>query len=830
MKLQIISMIYLMVLTLINRKVRTLAIMIKNYILLALRNIFRNRLTSSINIFGLSLGVASTLLVLLFVVFELSFDRQYDHSDRVYRLAVEALIGDTEIHQTHSSALTYTKLREDFPEVENGVKLIQLDKIPLTIEDQTVYENNVFLADSVFFEIFSQPLIIDNDNLLNRPNTITLSKSAAERYFKNPGGAVGQILKMDFPYGLGTHEFEVTGVYKDFPANSHFHPEMVFSSTTFPDLIHSMGWSANNFVTYLLLKEGTDPIHFNEKLQDFTRKHMTAGGFDYDAWLEQGNFWTYFLQPLTDIHLNSDLNGEFEANGNRTYVMLFTIIAIFILVIASINFMNLTTARSSVRAKEVAVRKVFGAQRKTLINQFMGETMLISFISIILGLLLAWLILPAYNNIVDRELSFLMFDKWLLIAFIILLGIFLGLFSGIYPSFVLSAFKVVDTLKGKAGSLKTGLSMRRILVILQFSIAILLLVGTITVVRQMNYFLDKPLGFEKENVLVLENPGMISRGIDAFKEEILKDPSIKYVCAASVLPGRTFINTGFGAEGVENFTLNNGRCDPEFYQALGLSISEGRFFSKDFPSDSSAAVINTAAAKLIGCEGNAVGTRINNWSRTRGNFHVIGVLDDFHYESLHSDIRPMALFLNGGYFNPADAFIILKYNAENVNTLLNNVEKVWKRCTDLPFEYFFLDEDYENLYSNEAQTRRIFTFFSIISILIACLGLFGLAAFVSLQRTREIGIRKVMGSDSGGIVLLLNKQFLLWVLLSNILAWPAAWYLMHNWLENFSFRTGLQLWVFIFAGCLSLLIATMIVSIQTVWAARKNPVEALRYE
>ncbi|MFC2129513.1 ABC transporter permease [Bacteroidota bacterium] len=803
--------------------------MIKNYIRIAIRNIFRNKVSSSINIFGLSVGIASALLVLLYVANELSYDRFYSHSDRVYRLAIEALIGDTEIHQTHSSAATYTKLREDFPEVENGVKLFTMGMVPVIKDEQTIYQNSVFLADSVFFEVFPVPLIINNDNLLNRPNTIVLSETAAVKYFGTAANAAGKNLEMAFPYGIGNLDFEVTGVFEDFPANSHFHPEMVYSGTTLPDLINEQGWTANNFITYLLLKEGTDPDHFDEKLKEFTRENM--GMEEFDAWVDQGNHWTYFLQPLTSIHLHSDLNGELEPNGNHTYVLLFSIIAIFILLIASINFMNLTTARSSVRAKEVGVRKVYGAQRKYLINQFIGESMVISFISILVGLLIAWLVLPVYNNIVDRELSISMINPYLVLASIIGLGLFLGLFSGIYPSFVLSSFKVVDVLKGKTGNLKSGLAMRRILVIIQFSIAIVLLIGTFTVIRQMNYFQNKPLGFVKEQVLVLENPGQTETGIDAFKEEITKSPDVTYACASNTLPGRSFSNIGFGAEGVEeSFTLNIGRCDYDFQHALGLKISKGRFFSEEFPSDSSAAVINSAAAKLLGWEDDPLDRKINNWSGNRGNFHVIGVVENFHYESLHGEIRPMALFLNGGYYSKRDSYIALKINTGNTSALLDQVEKIWKQTTGLPFEYFFLDEDYDNQYANETQTRKIFTFFSIISIVIACLGLFGLASFVSLQRTREIGIRKVMGSDSAGIVVQLNKQFLMWVIISNIVAWPVGWYFMRSWLQNFAFRTDLPVWVFITAGCMSLLVATMIVSAQTTWAAMRNPVEALRYE
>ncbi|MFC2089850.1 ABC transporter permease [Bacteroidota bacterium] len=804
--------------------------MLKNYVRLALRNILRHKGTSMINIFGFSVGIASAILVILYVANELSYDKFYPHADRVYRLAVEALIGDTEIHQTHSSALTYTRLREDFPEVEEGVKLIQMDKVPVTYDNQVLFENRIFIGDSTFFIVFPRSLLLANEYLLSRPNTIVLDESTAIRYFGSVSGAAGKVVAIDIGFGIGQLEFEVTGVYEDFPENSHFHPEMLISSTTFPQLIYNEGSSANNFTTYLLLKEGTNAKELEKKLVEFTRNNM--GAESYDEWVEQGNYWTYYLQPLTFIHLHSDLNGEFEANGNAAYVLLFSAVAVFLLLIASINFMNLSTARSSLRAREVAMRKAYGASRNKLTKQFMGETIVVTFISLLIGILLALLFLPLFNNVVGRELGFFLFNIWKVAGLIFAGGILLGVFSGLYPSFILSAFSIVEGMKGQVGSVSSGLAVRRILVIVQFSIAILLIISTLTVIRQLDYLQDKNLGFDKEHLLVLDNPGQKREGIDAFKEEMIKEPEIQSVTVTNLIPGKRFSNIGFGAEGIdEGFTLNIGRVDPDYLAAFGIQIKEGRFFSDEFPADSCAVVINEKAVELLGWQNNPLAKRINNWSSNiQGIFHVIGVIEDFHYESLHSAVRPMALFLNGGYYEHRDQYIVLKITTQDLSVILTKVEDLWTQMTGSPFEYFFMDSEYDRLYTNEMQTRKIFIFFASITILIACLGLMGLASFVSTQRTREIGIRKVFGAKAEGIVLLLNKQFTLWVILANLIAWPAGWYVMKKWLENFAFRIPLSIWIFISAAILAILIASVIVSFQTITAAKQNPVDAIRYE
>ncbi len=803
--------------------------MIKNYLKIALRNIIKHKGISLINIVGLAIGIACSILILLFVTHELSYDKFHEKADRIYRLAVRASIGDTKINQTYSSSETFRRLLEDFPEIETGVKFLNFGKTPVILDEKTFYESRFFAVDSTFYDVFSVPLIHGNPKtVLTDPNTMVLSKNTAVKYFGDTD-VVGKVIKVDFSYGLGRVDFKITGVSENVPDNSHFHYDLLVSSASFPALINNSGWSSNNFITYLLLREGTSQAWFDEKLKEFTRRHM--GGESFDAWVAKGNYWEYFLQPITGIHLNSDLNGEFEANGNKTYVFIFSVISVIILLIACINFMNLSTARSSLRAREVGLRKVVGSSRSKLMRQFLSESVLLSFISLALGLLIIQVLLPAYRNFIGRQLTMHYFDNFMVIPSLLALGLLVGVVSGSYPAFFLSSFKPISVLRGSTGSSIGSSLLRNILVIFQFAISIFLIIGTLVVVQQLEFFQNIRLGFEKEQVLVVRNPGALGDNVTPFKEALRSNSSIINVSGSNTLPGRSFSNIGFGAEGVEkSFTLNLCVCDYDFLETLKLEIAQGRFFSREFTTDSHAAVLNEKAVKLLGWE-DPVGKKINNWSQDRGNFTVIGIIKDYHYESLHQEIRPQALFLSGGYYKNVQSYISVRLNTENVSETVKYVGNTWNDfAPGKPFEYSFLDKDYDNLYINEKQTRSLFSIFSFLAIFIACLGLFGLASFVADRKTKEIGIRKILGASVPRIVNNLNKSFIKWVLIANLIAWPAAWYFMSKWLQNFAYRINLTWWVFVLAAALALLIALMTVSFQTIRAALKNPTDSLRYE
>lgn len=803
--------------------------MVKNYLKIAFRNIIKHKSFSVINIVGLAIGIACSILILVFVAHELSYDKYHEKADRTYRIAVRASIGDTKINQTYSSSETFRRLLEDFPEIEVGVKFLNVGRTPITVGEETFYELRFFAVDSTFFDVFSIPLIQgDPKKVLADPNSMVMSEDTALKYFGTTD-AVGKILRADFSYGPGNIDFEITGVSENVPVNSHFHYDLLASSATFPTYINDTGWSSNNFITYVVLKEGTTQVWFDEKLKEFTRKHMGAERFD--AWVAKGNFWEYFLQPITRIHLTSDLNGEFEANGNETYVYIFSVISIIILLIACINFMNLSTAKSSLRAKEVGMRKVVGSGRSRLVFQFLSESVLLSYIALALGIGIFLVLFPLYENLIGKQLNIPYLDSFVVIPLVLALGLIVGVISGSYPAFFLSSFKPIAALKGNKSMSKGGSWLRNILVIFQFTISIFLIIGTLAVNRQLKFFQNKQLGFDKEQVLIINNPGSLRNTVNPFKEELRKYSSIIDVSGSNTLPGRSFSNIGFGAEAVEeSFTLNLCVCDYDFLDTLKLEMAQGRFFSKEFTTDSHAAVLNEKSAELLGWE-DPIGKKINNWASKKGNFVVIGVIKDYHYESLHQEIRPQALFLSGGHYTNVERYISVRLNTENISGTIKHIESKWKEfAPQMPFEYSFLDQDYDNLYMNERQTRKLFSIFSFLAIFIACLGLFGLASFIADQKTKEIGIRKVLGASVVKIVKNLNKSFLKWVLIANLIAWPIAWFAMNRWLENFAYRIGLSWWMFILAAVLAVFIALLTVSFQTVKAALKNPIDSIRYE
>lgn len=798
---------------------------------MAIRNILRHKGISVLNISGLAIGIACSILITIFVTHELSYDRFHENAEEIYRVAVRASIGDTKINQTHSSAITFIKLLEDFPEIETGVKFLNIGRTPISLGDKTFYEPNVLGVDSTFFDVFSFPLIYgDKETILSQPNTLVITESTALKYFRQTN-VVGETLSLDFSSNdQGVVEYKIIGVAKDFPGNTHFHPDFLLSMVSFPELINNTGWSSNNFVVYLQMQKGTLKAEFDEKLKVFTRKHM--GEDRFDEWVAQGNYWEYYLQPLTDIHLNSDLNGEFEANGNKTYVYIFSVISIIILLIACINFMNLSTAKSSLRAKEVGMRKVVGAARSSLVIQFLSESIIISYISLILGLLLVHAFLPAYSTLVDRPLELHYFDNNIVIPVLLFGGLIIGIVSGSYPAFFLSSFKPTAILKQNTGDSKGGSWVRNILVVFQFSISIFLIIGTLTVYNQLRYLQTKQLGFNKEQILIINNPGTLAgERIETFKEMLRQQAAVSQVSGSNFLPGQRFSNIGFGAEDVkESFTLNIGVVDYNYAQTIELEIVNGRFFDRDFKSDSVAAILNEKAVEILGWE-DPLGKKINNWSREQGNFTVVGVVKDFHYESLHQEVRPMALFLSGGYYTRTERNISVRLNTADTPSAIAMIEAEWqKEASGMPFEYSFLDDDYNKLYINEQQTRKIFTIFSVLAIFIACLGLFGLASFITDQKTKEIGLRKVLGASVGRLTQMLNAIFVKWVAMASIIAWPLAWLAMNSWLQNFAYRVNQAWWMFVLAAVLALAISLLVVSMQTVKAALRNPIDSLKYE
>jgi putative ABC transport system permease protein len=802
------------------------SIMFKNYLKIAWRNIRRHKGYSFINITGLAIGIASSILIYLFVAFELSYDKFHERAGDIYRLAFSAQIGDTKINQVYTSAENFKRLLQDFPEIETGVKFLVLGRTPITVGEKTFYETRIYAADATFYDVFSIPLISgDPATALVNPHTMVISRDTATRYFGTTD-VLGRVLHVHD--SGGSKDFAITGVSENVPENSHFHYDLLISTANFPAMIDNDVWDANIFVTYLLLKPGTSKESFEEKLKTFTKKYM--GGKQFDEWLAKGNSWEYFLQPLTSIHLTSNIGGEFETNGSQTYVVLFLIISLLILLMACINFVNLSTAKSALRLKEVGLRKVVGSNRNKLIFQFLSESVFLSFISLAISLALVHLFLPAYRTLIGRNLQFHYFDNPIVIPSLAIIGLVVGVISGIYPAFFQSSFKPITALRTKTGTTKGSSLLRNILVTFQFTFTIFLIIGTLVVLQQMKFFQNKNLGFEKEQVLVIRNTESLGSSIGPFKESLRQNSRILAVSGSNTLPGRGFVNMGFGAEGGENTPLNLCICDHDFLDTMKIELAQGRFFSREFPSDSHAAVLNEKAAEQIGWD-DPINKRINNWLPQRGDFTIIGVIKNYHYESLHQAIRPQVLFLSGGYHKDPETLVSVRLNTEDISGTVSYIQKIWEDFAhSVPFEYSFLDEDYDNLYMSERQTRRLFSIFTVIAILIASLGIIGLASFTAERHTREIGIRKVLGASVSGIIVNLSKKFTTWVVLANVIAWPAAYYFMNRWLANFAYRIHLTIWTFILSGLAALMIALLSVSYQSIKAATANPVDSLRHE
>lgn len=802
--------------------------MVSNYLRIAIRNLLKNKGYSFINLFGLTLGIASSLLILLFVFYELSYENYQEYKDRVYRLAIKAQIGDTKINQTFSSARNLWELRERCPEIEDAVKFFQLENVSVKVGDTRFAESRFLGADSSLFEVFSHTFLHGSkESALNQPNTIVLSEQAADRYFGRTD-VMGEQLLFELPWNFGTMPFTVSAVIENIPQNTHLRFDFVVSLISFPSLINNTGWSSNNFQTYLKLYPGSDPESLEAKFDEYVKEYM---GERYDSFIEGGGSWDFFLQALPSIHLHSDLNGEFEQNGNKKYVYFFSIIALFVLAIASINFMNLSTAKSALRAREVGIRKLSGSTRGMLIRQFLTESVVLSFVSLFLAVILAEICLPAFRNLVGKPLYLPLWNSFTGWPLLLVAALLLGFLSGLYPAFFLSRFKPIQVLKGRIDSGNRGMRFRNTLVVIQFAASIFLIAGTLVVQRQIRFLQDSDIGFDKSNVAVVHLPPGFEKYMKVFSDQVLSVPEILEVSGCSGLPGTGFANIGFNSPSVENsFALNIYTCDENYLDVLGMHMQEGRFFSEDYSTDSTALVLNETAVKALNLEA-PIGTLLRTNGEGSKTFTLIGVVKDYHYESMHATVRPLGLFLQGGAMTRPLNNLAVKIVPGSEKKVVEKLEKAWKDMVpELVFNYSYLENNYNNLYNNEALTRKVFSLLSLLALIVASLGLFGLASFLTENRRKEVGIRKVMGASVERIILLLTSKFSIWIGVSFLVAAPTAWFAMKNWLQGFEYRQDLSGWIFAFAGGIALVIALLSISTITWRAASRNPIESLRYE
>lgn len=797
---------------------------LKNYIKTSMRNLKRNKGYAFINISGLAIGVFSFVMIMLFVRWEYSYDNFYPNADRIYRIGVDGIMGNTEIKQVYTPAPLPAAIYETFPQVEAITRIDDIGTVDFEIDNQKFMADNVFLVDSTFPQIFSLDVLEGNpDNMLVEPYSIVLSESYAKRFFGN-----------DRPYLNKTiqsfdDEYRISGVFKDIPENTHFNYDMLVSLTSYPDHIRNNGWFNNNFHCYLLLQDKYPAQELQNQLPDLISTYMFTTK-SYDEYVAEGNKWEYYLQPLQTIHLDSDLWGEFEPNGQREYIELFVIISIFILIIACINFMNLSTAKSSQRSKEVAVRKVYGANRNQLIIQFLGESFVFTLLSLILAMAMVESLLPIFRNYIGKPIEINYFENFYTLPLLFLITVFIGLLSGSYPAFYLSSFNPVRIFHGKTTKKNGNVAFRNLLVIFQFSISIFLIAGSIIVTRQLYFLQNKNLGFDKEQVLVVENGSFLGDNARLFKQEIEKIAGVEAVTLSNTLPGKFHNNIGVQPEGMEQTTtINMCGADDDYMEVLKFNIVKGRFFSENFASDTTGIVVNEATLRAIGWE-NDIDKIIKIWIGSGTDYQIIGVMEDFHYESKHQEVRPMAVVMRDR-FNWSANYISLRLNTEDARNIVNQVENKWQNFADeLPLTYSFLDDTYDNLYRNEAQTRNIFGLFSILSVFVASLGLFALASFIAERRTKEIGIRKSMGASTGNITRIFLTGFVRWVLIAGVIAIPLTFLSMKEWLQNFAYRINLTGGAFVVAIAIAIAIAVFTVLFQTLKAARHNPVDSLRYE
>jgi putative ABC transport system permease protein len=804
--------------------------MFRNYFLIAGRNLLKNKIFSFINIFGLALGLTCCMLIGSFLFDELSFDRYPVLSKQIYRVAMH-VTGNGEVVEYPGVDIAVGKgIKDAFGEVESFTRIINNGNVFVRYGDIEFKEQHLAFTDPNLFSNFSIPLLAGDGNLaLSTPNTVVITQSFARKYFGNEQ-PIGKILNFT-NQGL----FKVTGLIDKIPDNSHFHFDAFLSMASIEPRFQQT-WSNVGWYTYLILNKNADPKKLEARFPELVAAHIVPEiqrdmGVSLAEAQKSINNFQFFLQPLQDIHLHANSKYELENNGDIHYVYIFGALAIFILLLAGINFTNLCTAGSASRLKEVGIRKVMGSLKIQLIFQFLGESVLLSCCSALLAYLLVFILLPYFNQLSGKHISIQFFLQFWTIISILALVLLVGVLAGIYPAFFLSNVKTIPVLKGaltdkpvKRGGLRQGL------VVFQFAISTSLIIATIIVYQQLEFMQSKKLGYDKNQVLVIQDTYILGTHQEAFRQQLLRDSSVLHASISSNLPAST--NMG----GTEIFGKNMGQqdnskeihtniywVDVDYLATLGIRLKSGRNFSTSFPTDSFGTVINEAAVRELGWTGtDPVGKTIVRSGRKE--FKVLGVVEDFHYASAKQAIAPLMMLLgnNGGS-------IIVKVKTADMHDFLTYIKNQWTDFkTGAPLNYYFLDDHFAALYANEEKTGQIFTVFAIIAILVASLGLFGLSALSAIQRTKEIGIRKVLGASIRQVLYLLSGEFMLIILVALVIAVPVTWWFMDKWLEDFAYRIRIPLWIFALSGLISVMVAMLTVSFQAIRAAIANPVKSLR--
>jgi putative ABC transport system permease protein len=816
--------------------------MLKNYFIVAYRNLIRNRFFTVINIAGLATALACTILIFKWINNEISYDSFIKNQDTLYRVNWSfKWNGNDGVGPTTPPPLA-EKLVTEIPEVTAATRIYPTPGTVVRYKDKFFNEDKIYGVDSNFFNIFNFKLLEGNLNTaLLLPNSVILTESESRKYFGDESSLGKMISIGDKKAEFGkmyNNIFRVTGVVQDPPLNSHINFQMLTSMSSYPSVsFFNWSWIWMQVVTYAKLKDNSSTAVVESKVKEIVSKYAPAAfkrvGFSYSDLIKSGGRWDFVFQPVKEIYLGStQIGNPLGPIGNRSYVYAFSLIGIFILLIACINFMNLSTARSEKRAREVGIRKSLGSSRNSLFVQFVIESIMFSLIALPVALLLAELFLSPFNNLAGKSLTLNLLNPLWQIPVLLFLSVFVGFISGIYPGLYLSSFRPVKILKSHIHSGLKGKRFRNILTTFQFAVSIGLIVCTLLVQKQLTFIKNRDLGFNKENVVIISNVNNpLGNHLEAFKEKIKNNPGVIDASISTGIPP----NFGFGdyykipGKGDEQFDLISYMTDDDFIKAMGIQIKEGRNFQKDHPADAECVILNETAVKQFGFK-EPIGEIINYPSK--GNYTIIGVIKDFNFMDLHSPVLPFALFnLKSDSYRIPDSYIVVRLKGNDISANISKLKSTWDSFTnETPFEYSFLDQNLEQQYTSEYHLGRLFLTFSIFAIFIAALGLLGLTAFITEQRTKEIGIRKVLGASVPEVVLLLSKEFTKWVLIANIIAWPAAYYIMDVWLQNFAYKTGISIWVFLLSGTVAFLIATLTISSRTIKAANRNPVKSLRYE
>jgi len=807
--------------------------MFHNYFIVAWRNFRKNTGHAFINIAGLTIGISSCLLIALFVGSELKYDRFHEDVDLIYRAGLKFHVGSNQFDAALGPCPLADVLVRDFPEVKSAARVFARQSrggdVFVRYEEKRFREARFLWADASLFDVLTIPLIMgDPSEALKDPNSVILTTKAAQKYFgkKDP---MGKMLVLE-----DGSLYRVTGVSEGWTQPSHFYFDFLASFSSLPKSKDKDFYDTAVF-TYFKLHENTSPENLRSKLPEFSGKYMAPiiekiMAVSYEEFLENGNYIGFMIQPLLDVHLHSAWGNELDPQGNFTIVIIFSAIAVLILIVACINFINLTTARSSQRAGEVGVRKVVGSSRGQLIRQFLTESIFLSLAAVVLALLLVELVLPAFNRLVGSNIAPAYFQNGYHLMLIFMGAVGLGAAAGSYPALMLASFKPVSVLKGNVQPGGGGRAFRSILVVFQFCASIILLVGTIVIYSQLRYVRSLDLGFEREHVIVVQRAEKLGGRQEAFKNRMMQNPNILHVTYTDSLPQmllevKVFQKEGEGSQ--QNNTLITITTDYEFKNTYGLEMIDGRFFDRERSTDTTAVVLNETAVRSLGIK-NPLEERLVLVGLNRRPMEIIGIMRDFHMESLYTKIGPMAVILRG---RRPGVLLSIRSKPGNLQETLRILESRWNEFTNnQPFEYTFFDDQFDSLYTNEIQAGRVITAFAGLAVFIACLGLMALASFTVGQRTKEIGVRKILGASVKGILILLNKNLVKQVVIANLLAWPIAYFAMNRWLQNFAYRIKMNIWMFVGAAGLALITAVLTVSVQTIKAARGNPVDSLRYE